>query len=134
MAPSPEQMRATCDAYVAAYRANDKDALLALYADDCEWTDPVGTPTHFGRDGVSAFWDGARAMADSIVLEPKDVTICDNEACMQFEIHATIGGNTMIMDALDIDYGIAHDDCHLRPHLLRRNRRPCWRAAPTRRL
>ncbi len=102
MAPSPEQMRATCDAYVAAYRANDKDALLALYADDCEWTDPVGTPTHFGRDGVAAFWDGARAMADSIVLEPKDVTICGNEACMQFEIHATIGGNTMIMDAVDV--------------------------------
>ncbi len=102
MGATPEQITATCEAYVAAYRANDKDALLALYSEDCEWTDPVGTPTHFGRDGVANFWDGARAMADAIVLEPKDVTICGNEACMQFEIHATIGGNTMIMDAVDI--------------------------------
>lgn len=102
MAPTPDQMRATCAAYVAAYRANDKDALLALFAEDCEWTDPVGTPTHVGRAGVGDFWDGARAMADSIVLEPKDVTICGNEACMIFEIHASVGGNTMVMDAVDI--------------------------------
>jgi steroid delta-isomerase len=102
MAPTPDQIRATCDAYVAAYRANDKDALLALYAEDCEWTDPVGTPTHHGRDGVAAFWDGARALADSIVLEPQDLTICGEEACFRIEIHATIGGNTMIMDAVDI--------------------------------
>ena len=102
MAPTPDQIKATCDGYVAAYRANDKAALLALYASDCEWTDPVGTPTHYGHDGVSEFWDGARAMADLIVLEPKNLTICGNEACMQFEIHASIGGNTMIMDAVDI--------------------------------
>jgi ketosteroid isomerase-like protein len=44
MAVAPEQIKAACDAYVAAYRANDKDALLALHAEDCEWTDPVGTP------------------------------------------------------------------------------------------
>jgi limonene-1,2-epoxide hydrolase len=102
MALTPEQMRATCDAYTAAYRANDRAALLVLFAEDCEWTDPVGTPTHYGREGVGAFWDGARALADAIVLEPKDITICGNEACMQFEIHATIGDNTMIMDAVDI--------------------------------
>ncbi len=102
MAPTPEAIRATCDAYVAAYRANDKDALLALYADDCEWTDPVGTPTHFGKDGVANFWDGARALADAIVLEPKDLHICGTEAAMIFEIHATVGGNTMIMDAVDV--------------------------------
>lgn len=62
----------------------------------------VLTETHLGRDGVAGFWDGARAMADSIVLEPKDITICGNEGCMVFEIHATVGGATMIMDAVDI--------------------------------
>jgi len=102
MPATPEQIQATCDAYVAAYRANDRDALVALFAENCEWTDPVGTPTHYGRDGVAAFWDGAHAMADSIVLEPKDLTICANEAAMTFEIHASIGGNKMIMDAIDV--------------------------------
>lgn len=100
--PAPETIRATLDAYVAAYRANDKDALLALYAEDCEWTDPVGTPTHHGRAAVGEFWDGARALADAIVLEPKMVHICADEAAMVLEIHATIGGNTMVMDAVDV--------------------------------
>ena len=102
MTATPDAMRAVCDAYVAAYRNNDKAALLELFADDCEFTDPVGTPTHVGRDAVGKFWDDARAMADSIVLEQKDVTICANEVAMLIEIHATIGGNTMIMDAVDI--------------------------------
>ncbi len=101
-APTPERIRATVDAYVAAYRSSDKEALLACFADDCEWTDPVGTSTHHGRGGVAAFWDGARALADSIVLEPADVHVCGNEAAMVFEIRATIGGNTMTMDAVDV--------------------------------
>jgi steroid delta-isomerase len=99
---TPESIQATLDAYVAGYRSNDKDAVVALYADDCEWTDPVGTPTHHGKDGVAKFWDDARALADSIVLEPVQVHICGNEAAMVFEIHASVGGNTMIMDAVDV--------------------------------
>ena len=43
--PTPEQLRATVDAYVAAYAANDREALLALFAPDTEWTDPVGATT-----------------------------------------------------------------------------------------
>lgn len=100
--PSPDEIRAAVDTYVAGYRTNDKDSVVALFADDCEWTDPVGTPTHHGKSGFAEFWDGARALADSIVLEPKQLHICGNEAAMVFEIHATIGGNTMIMDAVDV--------------------------------
>ena len=51
MAATPEQMRATVDAYVAAYKANDREALLACFATEADWTDPVGTPTHHGHDG-----------------------------------------------------------------------------------
>lgn len=100
--PTPDAIQRTLDAYIAAYRANDKDALLALYTDDCEWTDPVGTPTNHGHAGVAKFWDDARAMADSIVLEPKHSMICGDEAAMVIEIHVTIGGNPMIMDAVDV--------------------------------
>lgn len=99
---SPETIQKTLDAYLAAYRNNDKAALVALFTDDCEWTDPVGTPTHHGKDGVAKFWDDARALADSIVLEGKDIHICGTEAAMIFEIHASVGGNTMIMDAVDV--------------------------------
>ncbi len=102
MSVTPESITATVDSYVAAYRNNDKAALLTLFAADCEWTDPVGTPTHYGRDGVAKFWDDARAMADRIVLELRDVHICGTEAAAIIEIHATIGGATMVMDAVDV--------------------------------
>ena len=32
--PTPEQVRATVDAYVDAYARNDKEAFLALWASD----------------------------------------------------------------------------------------------------
>jgi steroid Delta-isomerase len=102
MTATPEAIIATLDAYTAAYRNGDKDALLALYVEDCEWTDPVGTPTHYGRAGVAQFWDDARAMADAIVIVKKDAHICGNEVAMPLEIHATIGGSTLIMDGVDI--------------------------------
>jgi steroid Delta-isomerase len=97
-----EQMRATVDAYVAAYGANDRDALLALFAPDAEWTDPVGTPTHHGVEAVGEFWDTTRSMADSIVLHPVHVHVCGNEAALVMEVRTVVGGAGMILDAVDI--------------------------------
>ncbi len=102
MSATPEACRATVDAYIAAYKANDKDALLALYSDDCVWIDPVGTPAHHGRDGVAKFWDDARAMADRIELVPRDVHVCGNEAAAEIEIRVTMGGAAMAFNAVDV--------------------------------
>ena len=102
---SPEQVRAVVDAYVDSYRRNDKQACIDLFAADAQWHDPVGEPPHVGHEGVGAFWDQARAMADSIELVPSDVIVCANQAAMVFEIHVRLGGDTpatMIMDAVEI--------------------------------
>jgi len=99
---TPEQMRATVAGYVAAYKANDREALLALFAPEAEWTDPVGTPMHHGREGVGKFWDDTRTMADSIVLEPVHVHVCGNEAVLVMEIHSFVGGAEIVLDAVDI--------------------------------
>jgi steroid Delta-isomerase len=99
---TPEQIRATVAAYVAAYKANDREALIALYAPGSEWTDPVGTPTHHGPDGVAAFWDATRELADSIELRPVHVHVCGNEAALVMEIHSVVGGAGMVLDAVDI--------------------------------
>jgi steroid Delta-isomerase len=100
--PTSEQLRATVDAYIAAYAANDREALLALFAPDTEWTDPVGTPTHHGVEGVAAFWDATRSMVDSIVLRPIHVHVCANEAVLVMEIHTVVGGAGMLLDAVDV--------------------------------
>jgi steroid delta-isomerase len=99
--PTPESVRAVVDAYVAASNENDRAAVLALFAPDAVWHDPVGQPPHVGVEGIGAFFDQARAMADRIEMKPSDVIVCGNEAAMIMEIHATIGGGTMIMDVVE---------------------------------
>ena len=63
--PTPEQVKAVAEAYVAASNANDKPAVLGKFAPDAVWHDPVGEPPHVGVEGVGAFYDQTRALADS---------------------------------------------------------------------
>jgi steroid delta-isomerase len=104
----PEEVRNVVDAYVDSYRRNDKQACIDLFAADAVWHDPVGEPPHVGHDGVGAFWDQARTMADSIELVPSDVIVCADQAAMVFEIHVTLPApegdppTTLIMDAVEV--------------------------------
>jgi steroid delta-isomerase len=99
---TPEQVRAVIDAYVDGYRRNDKDGVVALFHPEAIWHDPVGEPPHVGHAGIAEFWDAAHAMADSIVLEPRFVAVGGNEGSMSFEIHVSVGGGTMVIDAVEI--------------------------------
>jgi steroid Delta-isomerase len=104
----PEEVRKVVDAYVDSYRRNDKQACIDLFAADAVWHDPVGEPPHVGHDGVGAFWDQARTMAESIELVPSDVIVCADQAAMVFEIHVTLPvpegdpPTTLIMDAVEV--------------------------------
>jgi steroid delta-isomerase len=104
----PEEVRKVVDAYVDSYRRNDRQACIDLFAADAVWHDPVGEPPHVGHDGVGAFWDQARTMADSIELVPSDVIVCADQAAMVFEIHVTLPApegdppTILIMDAVEV--------------------------------
>ena len=99
---TPEQIRATVDSYVDAYAKNDKAAFLALWAPEGILEDPVGTPVHVGVDALGAFWDGARELANRIVLKPENVVVAGGEAAMVFEINAHIGDGGLTMQAVDV--------------------------------
>ena len=49
--PTPEQVKAVAEAYVAASNANDKAAVLAQFAPDAVWFDPVGPAAARRRRG-----------------------------------------------------------------------------------
>ena len=100
--PTPEQVRATVDAYVDAYKRNDKAAFLALWAPDGVLEDPVGTPAHQGVEARGAVWDGARELADRIELAPVAVIVAADEAAMVFEIQAHMGDGGLVMQAVDV--------------------------------
>jgi uncharacterized protein (TIGR02246 family) len=106
--PAPEVVTGVIDAYVDGYRRNDKQAVLDLFRPDAVWHDPVGAPPHEGHAGIGEFWDQTHAMADSFTLEPRQVIVCGDEGVLVFEIHVTLAGGTMIMDAVEI-FTVADD-------------------------
>jgi steroid Delta-isomerase len=99
--PTPEQVKAAAEAYITASNANDKQAVLARFAPDAVWFDPVGQPPHVGADGIGAFFDQTRTLADRIEMKLLDVIVCGTEAALVLEIHATIGESVMIMDCVE---------------------------------
>jgi ketosteroid isomerase-like protein len=99
--PSPEEISKLVHDYVDASNRNDKDTVVAMFAPDAVWFDPVGQPPHVGHDGVAAFWDQTRTMADRIEMILDDVIAVGSEAAMRFRIRATIGGNVMEMDGIE---------------------------------
>lgn len=100
--PSPEQVQAAVDAYVAAYTADDRDAFLDAFADDGVIEDPVGSPAHTGRDARGAFWDTVHQLTERMTFDVKDVVVCGSEAAMVFRIHAGTADAGIVLDAVDI--------------------------------
>jgi steroid delta-isomerase len=99
--PTPEQVKAVAEAYVAASNANDKPAVLAQFAPDTVWHDPVGQPPHVGVEGVGEFYDQTRQLADRVEMKLRDVIVCGTEAAMVLEIHVTMGDSGMVMDCIE---------------------------------
>lgn len=100
--PTPEQIRATVDAYVDAYTRGDREAVVSLFAADAELHDPVGTPPHTGADGIRAFWDQVRSLTASIKLVPEAIVVCGNEAVMVMTIEAGTEGAGMRLHVVDV--------------------------------
>lgn len=96
--PSPEQIEAAVEAYVAAYNSDDREAFLAVWADDGVLEDPVGTPVHEGRDALGSFWDGVHELSPQIRLFPSHVHVAGDEAAMVFEIRTS----AVVIDVVDI--------------------------------
>ena len=71
--PSPEQVQAAVDAYVAAYQENDRNAFLDAFATDGVIVDPVGTPPHAGREARGAR-RGPRKASSSSSRNPRNST------------------------------------------------------------
>ena len=66
--------------------ARDKEACLAVFADDAIVEDPIGPSAfdpegkgHRGRDAISAFWDLAIANTTKIEFFFRDTYQCGNE-------------------------------------------------------
>ncbi|CAH0992388.1 Steroid Delta-isomerase [Sinobacterium norvegicum] len=85
-------------AYMAALKARDLDAIVALYADDAVVEDPIGTPPHVGIEAIREFYKGAVGMP----IEPElqgPVRIAGDEVAFAFRIGMPDVG--MTIDIID---------------------------------
>src|SRR5438309_3570497 len=67
-ATEDQLIRATIERYQSTFSAGDREAWLALFADDASLEDPVGSPPRQGRDDIAAFWDEVHRQADAITV------------------------------------------------------------------
>jgi steroid Delta-isomerase len=90
-----------------AVMARDKEAWLAVFADDAIVEDPIG-PSHFdpegkghrGRDAISAFWDKAIAPTDRIEFDFRDSFRCGNEEANVGAILITMAGHRITTEGV----------------------------------
>jgi steroid delta-isomerase len=103
VSPDPGAVRATIEQYLARFSANDRAGWLSLWSDDCTMEDPVGSPLKRGKEEIGAFYDQGQKNADSIELRPTDfAVVCGNQAAFAMEVRPTLGGQTMIVPAIDV--------------------------------
>ncbi len=84
--PTTDQVRAAVDAYVTAFSARERDAWLAVFAEEASVIDPVPAEPSTGRNAIGAFWDGMTSMADRIVLVQRGLHVCGDQAAMEYTL------------------------------------------------
>ena len=96
-------IRATVDAYRAAFGARDVDAYLGLFADGAWIEDPVGTPRHEGADALRAFFEQTTSMADAMELRlTGPVRAVAGECAFPMQARPVTGGATLVVDIIDV--------------------------------
>jgi steroid Delta-isomerase len=110
MSVTPEKVRQVLESYVRAWKTHDKPLLLSLFAEDCEWNDPVGTPPFKGHAGVSHFWDFAHQDATR-ELEPKlqQIIACANEGILHFVMQVRVPARKQGLDLRVIERFVLND-------------------------
>jgi steroid Delta-isomerase len=106
----PEIVRGVLESYARAWASNDKALLLSLFAEDCEWADPVGTPPFKGHAGVSKFWDFARKDATRL-MKPvvHRIVVCANEGILMFTMQVRLPASNQGLDLAIIDRFVLND-------------------------
>ncbi|MGA8679438.1 MAG: nuclear transport factor 2 family protein [Acidimicrobiales bacterium] len=89
--PTSEQVHGAIAAYAAAVSAADKEAIMACYSSDTRVTDPYPGPTHEGREGASAFWDGVLGLGTPVSFVPERVVVAGDRGVFFFTIQIDVG-------------------------------------------
>jgi steroid delta-isomerase len=109
-------VRTAIERYQQTFNAGDREGWLALFADDGELEDPVGSPPRTGRDQLAAFWDEIHPdQADRVERTVRMVQrplVCGLEAAWAFELRIPHGERTGVIEI--IDHAVFTEDGRIR--------------------
>ncbi|WP_028476254.1 nuclear transport factor 2 family protein [Nocardia sp. CNY236] len=93
----------------AAVRARDKQAWLALFAEDAIVEDPIGPSGldpvgegHRGPTAIATFWDAVVAATETIEFLFSDSFACGSEVAFTGTVRSSIGGRRIDADGVFI--------------------------------
>jgi len=97
-------IRATIGRYQATFNSGDRDGWLALFTDDGELEDPVGSPPRTGRDDLADFWDriheGEHDEGRTVRMVQRPL-VCGLEAAWAFELRIPREEGTVVVEIID---------------------------------
>ncbi len=96
----PDKRIAAVEAYVAAFAASDADAVAALYAENAVVEDPIGSPTHHGREAIRAFYAESMKTGAKLTLEGP-IRLAGDYAVFPFSVHLHYEGADKRIDVID---------------------------------
>jgi uncharacterized protein (TIGR02246 family) len=123
-----EEVDAVVDRWIAAFNANDVNALVKNYASDATFVGTVGTTLGEGSDAIRHYYARLKGTGDSVEFrERKTVLLCDEVAYVSgiYEFHVARNGKerstpdrfTMILIKRGSDWEIAHHHSSRSPNV-----------------
>ncbi len=99
--PSEESMKRALQAYVDGLNARDADAVIALFADEAEIEDPVGTAVKRGSEIEAWFRGAVRAEAQLELVAPIRASH-GKSAAMAFTVTSVRRDGRYLTNSLDV--------------------------------
>ncbi|RJF88811.1 hypothetical protein D3874_18980 [Oleomonas cavernae] len=89
---SRAHVEAVVKAYLGSFATKDMTARLALFAEGAQADDPVGLPTHVGKDALAAFWTPSDEGPAQFSSALHRVIVCGDEAMVHFTVTMVMPG------------------------------------------
>lgn len=100
--PTPDEMRALVDDYIATMSSSDKEGYIALFAEGATVEDPIGSGVHTGHDEIRGFWDLVHSLSETITLVGTGpVRVAGNELAFPMQAISDVGGANVVVDIID---------------------------------
>ena len=98
-----DHARAVVKSYLRCGSEGDRETLLALFAADATFEDPVGSEPLVGREAIGTFFDTVQAADDvEFVLDDDSVRVAGDSVAFAFTATVTFGGIGQRVSPIDV--------------------------------